>query len=154
MVAEVYASIGAFKAMFDMARGLKDINDDAIRNTAVIALQEKILSAQAEQSALIERIHILEKQVADFETWEDDRNRYELEDLGSSALAYMLKREFRTTEPPHFVCTNCFGQHRISIIQQTSLKKGEGIGFFCPACRSQIMPSSAAFEGGTIKWLD
>jgi hypothetical protein len=55
MVAEVYASISAFKAMFDMARGLKDINDAAIRNTAVIELQERILSAQAEQSSLIER---------------------------------------------------------------------------------------------------
>jgi hypothetical protein len=69
MVAEVYASIGAFKAMFDMARGLKDINDAAIRNSAVIELQEKILSAQAEQSDLIERIHVLEKQVEDFERW-------------------------------------------------------------------------------------
>jgi hypothetical protein len=26
MVAEVYAGIGAFKAMFDMAKGLKDIH--------------------------------------------------------------------------------------------------------------------------------
>ena len=132
MVAEVYASIGAFKAMFDMARGLKDINDAAIRNSAVIELQEKILSAQAEQSDLIERIHVLEKQVEDFERWEDDRNRYELKDLGWFGLAYMLKPEFRATEPPHFVCTSCFGEHRISIIQHTTLKKGEGMGFFAP----------------------
>jgi hypothetical protein len=39
MVAEVYAGIGAFKAMFDMAKGLKDIHDTTIRNGAIIDLQ-------------------------------------------------------------------------------------------------------------------
>jgi hypothetical protein len=65
MVAEVYATLGAFKAMFDMAKGLKDINDAAIRNGAVIALQEQILTAQAAQSTLIDRVNDLEKEVAD-----------------------------------------------------------------------------------------
>ena len=56
MVAEIYAGLSAFKAMFDMAKGLKDINDAAIRNGAVIELQEQILSAQQQQSELIERV--------------------------------------------------------------------------------------------------
>ena len=42
MVAEVFGSIGAFKAMFDIAKALKDMNDAAIRNGAVIELQEQI----------------------------------------------------------------------------------------------------------------
>jgi len=52
MVGEVFAGLSAFKAMYDAAKALKDINDAAIRNSAVIELQEKILSAQAAQAAL------------------------------------------------------------------------------------------------------
>jgi hypothetical protein len=53
MVAEVLAGLGAFKTMFDMAKALKDINDAAIRNGAVIELQEQILGAQVAQAALL-----------------------------------------------------------------------------------------------------
>ena len=54
MVAEVFVGLGSIKAAFDIAKGLKDIDDATRRNTAIIELQEKILSAQAEQSELIE----------------------------------------------------------------------------------------------------
>src|SRR4051812_8727548 len=70
MVAEVFASVSAFKTMFDLAKALKDINDAAIRNGAVIELQEQILAAQQAQTAAMERISELEKQSARFETWE------------------------------------------------------------------------------------
>ena len=56
MAGELLAGIGLFKSMLDTARGLKDMNDTAVRNAAAIDLQEKILTAQAEQATLIERI--------------------------------------------------------------------------------------------------
>src|SRR5262249_3392802 len=56
MVGEVFAGLGAIKTAFDIAKGLKDIDDAARRNAAVIELQEKILAAQQEQMALVERI--------------------------------------------------------------------------------------------------
>jgi hypothetical protein len=42
MVAEILGGISALKSAFDIAMGLKDIDDAARRNTAVIELQEKI----------------------------------------------------------------------------------------------------------------
>ena len=45
MVGEVFAGIGALKTAFDIAKGLKDIDDATRRNAAVIELQEKILTA-------------------------------------------------------------------------------------------------------------
>lgn len=68
MVSEVFAGLGAFKTMLDMAKALKDINDATIRNGAIIELQEKILTAREAQSALLERIGELEEKVAGFET--------------------------------------------------------------------------------------
>ena len=41
MVAEIYGGISALKSAFDIAKGLKDIDDAARRNAAVIELQEK-----------------------------------------------------------------------------------------------------------------
>jgi uncharacterized protein YlxW (UPF0749 family) len=69
MVAEVFAGLSAFKAMFDLAKGLKDISDATIRNGAIIELQEQILSAQEAQFELIEQVRDLENQVTDLKAW-------------------------------------------------------------------------------------
>jgi hypothetical protein len=155
MVAEVYAGLSAFKTLFDMAKGLKDINDATVRNGAIIELQEKILAAREAQSAALERIGELEKEVADFETWDTEKKQYELKHLGWNAFAFMLKPDARGTEPPHWVCAHCFRDRRTAeVIQHTSVKRGEGIGFFCPSCHTEIRPSHDAFDAGRIKWID
>ena len=41
MVAEVYAGLTSLKVAFDLAKGLKDMDDATRRNAAVIELQEK-----------------------------------------------------------------------------------------------------------------
>ncbi len=78
MVAEVFAGLGALKTAFDIAKGLKDIDDATRRNAAVIELQEKILAAQQSQSSLIETARELEKEVVQLKAWEADKQRYEL----------------------------------------------------------------------------
>jgi hypothetical protein len=40
MVAEIYGGLSAIKSAFDIAKGLKDIHDATLRNTAIIELQE------------------------------------------------------------------------------------------------------------------
>ncbi|HEY8871812.1 MAG TPA: hypothetical protein VIM52_02200 [Stellaceae bacterium] len=116
MVAEVYAGIGAFKAMFDMAKGLKDIHDTTIRNGAIIELQEQILSAQAQQSELIDRLRALEKEIAEAKTWETEKRRYQLEQLPPGSFALALKPEFSGGEPPHYICQTCFQRGKKSIL--------------------------------------
>ena len=133
MVAEIYGGIGAFKAMFDLAKGLKDINDATIRNGAVIELQEKILTAQEAQSTLVERVSELEKQVADFETWEAEKKNYDLKSVARSAFAYMLKPDARGTKPPHWLCTQCFQNKKRSIMQAVPMHRPDIIAK-CPAC--------------------
>jgi hypothetical protein len=154
MVAEIYAGLGAAKAAFDIAKGLKDIHDATLRNAAVIELQEKILTTQQSQAAIIERIGDLEKQVADFEAWDTEKERYELKTVGFAAFAYMLKPEARGREPPHFVCTNCYNQRRISIIQHGVPKQGAWPEFCCPSCRSKLSPNNESVSDGRIRWLD
>ena len=81
MVAEVFAGLSALKCAFDIAKGLKDIDDATRRNAAVIELQEKILSAQQSQSTLVKTIGDLETEVASLKNWETDKARYQLAEL-------------------------------------------------------------------------
>ena len=148
MVAEVLAGVSAFKAMFDMAKGLKDINDATIRNGAVIELQEQILTAQAAQSDLIERIRELEKEVASFEQWDAKEQEYELKKVARGAVAYMLKPEGRGTKPPHWVCTHCFQNRKISIMQPLADMGGYLI-HKCPGCANTFRN-----RGEEPVWID
>jgi hypothetical protein len=154
MVGEIYAGLSAAKSAFDIAKGLKDIHDATIRNSAIIELQEKILAAQSEQASLIDHIRNLEKQITDFETWETEKQKYDLKNLGYASFAFMLKPNARGTEPPHFVCTNCYNQRRISILQYGPPRPGKRPGHYCPACYNEILPSAEAFTDGRIRWLD
>ena len=89
MAAELIAGLSIFKSLLDSAKGLKDINDAAVRNGAIVELQEKILAAQTQQSALVERIRELEAEMARLEAWDREKERYQLTDHGGGTLAPM-----------------------------------------------------------------
>jgi hypothetical protein len=153
MAADIITGLGIFKSIYDSAKALKDINDGTVRNAAVIELQEKILTAQEAQSALIDRIRQLEEKMRSIETWETEKQRYELKDLGWGCFAYMLKPPMRGAQPPHWICTNCYSRGHTSIIQHSNVS-GVGQRYLCPMCKTQINPSPAAIERGVVKWLD
>jgi Zn finger protein HypA/HybF involved in hydrogenase expression len=121
--------------MLDVAKGLKDMNDAAVRNAAVIELQEKIFAAQSQQKALIERVRELEKRVTEFETWESEKQRYQLTDFGGGTFAYVLKPEMSGTEPPHRICAACYQKGHKSVLQR---KRENSLGqerYACPECK-------------------
>jgi len=154
MAADLITGIGIFKSLYDSAKALKDINDASVRNAAVIDLQEKILAAQHDQSSLVDRIRELEDRARTHDIWNTEKERYELKDLGWGAYAFMLKTEQRNDQPPHWVCTNCFGRQHISIIQNSHVA-GQGDRIVCPACKTQINPSQKAYgDNGEKKWID
>lgn len=124
MASEFIAGLGLFKTMFDMAKGLKDINDAAIRNGAIVELLEKITSAQMQQSALLERIGELEKEIARFEAWEAEKQRYELKSLPPGVFVRSVKDTMRNGEPPHYICANCYEQGKKSHLQSGGANNG------------------------------
>jgi DNA-directed RNA polymerase subunit RPC12/RpoP len=117
MVGEVFAGLGAIKTAFDIAKGLKDIDDATRRNAAVIELQEKILVAQEAQSALINRVTELEKEVAHLRDWEADKKRYQLTDIGNGVVALALKPTMSNGEPAHYLCADCAAKTQKSYLQ-------------------------------------
>jgi len=137
MVAEIYGGISAFKAMFDLAKTVKDINDTAIRQTASIELLEKILTAREAQAAALERIRELEEEIAKFETWDTEKENYELQAIARGATAYMLKPDARGSKPPHWLCAQCFENRKRSILQLAADFSVHWV-YHCQGCGSKI----------------
>ncbi len=119
MVGEAFAGLTAFKALMDTATGLKSIHDATIRDQAVFTLQREILAAQSAQMSLIEQIGQLEADIARFETWDTEKQRYELVNLKptGSVLAYAIKPAMQGSEPPHHICANCYERRTKSVLQ-------------------------------------
>lgn len=138
MAVEIVAGFGLFKSMLDIVKGLKDISDAVARNAIAIELQEKILAAQEQQSALIERIRELEKEVTSFETWEAEKQKYDLEKIGQGQFARALKPVVEPRGEKHYVCANCFEQKQISVLQPEFRPVGRARVLVCFRCGAEI----------------
>lgn len=144
MTADLFAGLGAFKMLLDSAKALKDINDGAVRNAAVIELQERILAAQEAQFALIERVRELEEKVASFEGWETEKLRYEMQLTAGGGIVYALKAQADPSEPAHKICANCYANRKKSVLQKVGAniaRQQLGIlpSFKCQNCGSEIL---------------
>jgi hypothetical protein len=125
MVGEAFAALSSFKAMMDIAKGLKDLSDETTRNRVAIELQEKILAAQAAQSNLIERNRQLENELASLKSWEADKERYQLQELPPGIFVRTLKSAMAHGEPTHRLCTQCYDGGKKSILQSLGTLHGQ-----------------------------
>lgn len=145
MTAELTAAITSLRAAADIAKAMIGLRDAALIQSKVIELQGEILSAQSSafaaqetQSALLERVRNLEKEVADLEAWETEREKYELKEIIAGVFAFGLKENAGTSEPQHFLCSNCYQDRRKSILQA---QKGRDLEpqLHCPKCQMTIV---------------
>ena len=142
MVGEVFAGLGALKTAFDIAKGLKDIDDAARRNAAVIELQEKILAAYEAHSTLLARVRELEEKMASFEKWDTEKFRYELKQLirGAPTFAYALKPDAQPAETFHCICASCYQSRVKSVLQflRVVLIGSDEKILGCPICKTEV----------------
>ena len=110
MVAEIYGGITALKSIFDMAKGLKDMNDESARKSAVIDLQEKIMNVQETHSSLVRQFEEVVAENQRLKSWEQEKTRYRLETIPPGLQVYSLKPDMANGEPPHRICANCYNK--------------------------------------------
>lgn len=141
----LFVSIGSnLKAATDIAVGLSklktmaEVNAKAIElQGAILRLQSDAFAAQAEQSAMIQNVRNLEKEIADVKAWEETKQRYELYQPTAGTFVYALKAECKKTEPAHWICTNCYESGKRSILQ-LGIKGSENDHYGCPSCKAVI----------------
>jgi hypothetical protein len=135
MVGEVFAGVTAFNAMLNAAKALRDMDNAVSRNSAIIDLQGQILAAQEDYAKLRETVGKLENQLAGFETWESEKQRYVLKEHGERlALAYALKEGVEPPEHPHSICPDCYQQRKRSILQTVHHLVGHSNSLVCHVC--------------------
>ncbi len=152
-IAAVAGVMSALKGAQDIAKATLGLRDAALVREKVIELQGAILAAQSgafeahtAQTALLERVRELEKQVADLEAWKAEKQRYELKEVAPGAFAYALKADEQGAEPAHRICAGCYEHRRKSILQRTT-----SIHLKCFDCGALI---TAERQSPSSRWSD
>ena len=164
----IATALTSLKSAGDIAKAMIGMRDDAAFKAKMIEFQAAIIEAQnsaiaanEERATLVERIRELEKQVADLEAWEREKQRYELVSLAPNVVAYAVKDALRGAEPPHYICANCLTGGKKSFLQQ--YVRGSAMDKYrCNGCgedlavdKSDGRPHSALprRSGGPQSWM-
>jgi len=98
-------------------------SDEAKRNAQLIAfqsviiqLQSTIASVQIQNASLLQDKRDLERQIAEMNGWEGEKQRYTLVTIWDGSVAYALKESASQGEPPHWLCTFCYSNGKKSIL--------------------------------------
>jgi hypothetical protein len=143
-----HGDLSAAPGAWDIAKGLKDIDDAVRRNAAVIDLQQTILAAQQEQSVLIEKVRELEKEVTELKAWGAEKEKYELKNVGRGAFAYVRKKDAQPSEPSHWLCAQCYQNSKKSILQYHHGDHRDHV-YDCSACGGKIRVDYSVSPSGT-----
>jgi hypothetical protein len=146
--AEIAAAVQSVRMSFDLAKAAMGLRDaEAFRTKAVelngLILQtlEKSIETREAEAAQLERIRLLEAEVASLKAWGTEKERYELKPVGYGGVAYMLKREARGAEPPHWLCPNCYANGKKAFVHMTPKTHQRETVYVCVYCSSQILSS-------------
>src|SRR5258708_31971744 len=119
----IATAVNSLKVAGDIAVSLVNLKTMAEVQAKAIELNQKIITAQhdifaanAAQSAFIQRISELEKEITQMEAWETEKQRYKLASLEMGAVVQALKKDMSHGEPPHYLCANCFKQGKQSVL--------------------------------------
>jgi hypothetical protein len=155
-VAEIAAGITSLRATLDIAKSMIGLRDAEAFRAKSIELQETILraldsgiEAREAYAQQLDAIRALETEVARLKAWDTEKEKYELKPNYMGAVTYMLKPEARGSEPPHWLCPNCYAHGKKSFL----LPIGRGTSALhrihkCSDCKTE------ALMYGKPKWDD
>ena len=86
-------------------------------NTVILTAQRHALAAQAREVELTNRISKFEEEVMQLKDWNVEKEDYELQSIGGTAFAYMMKGCVKTSEAKHWLCQPCFENAKKSVLQ-------------------------------------
>jgi hypothetical protein len=140
--------LNAVKALTDIAKTLIGLRDSAKLleanvefNQQILAVQQALLGAQAEQTTLIQTVREREEEIARLKTWETEKQRYKLVEVASGAFAYVVKPEAQGPEPEYLICPTCYEKGQKSVLQANSPQARRITGGdmrTCPVCQTTV----------------
>lgn len=146
MITEIQSAIAGLKSAAEIAKVVYSAKLDADTKEKVVALQELIFearqsafNAQNDLATVKQRVTDLEAQIAEFEQWGKESQRYKLfNPQGVNGVVFGLKESESNSEPPHYLCTNCYQQRRKSFLYTYKHPDATRSAFLCSACKAQV----------------
>lgn len=148
-LADIGSALGALQSASNIIKTLAGLRNEGERSAKLIELQNQIVAAQTSaiqatsaQSSLIDRVHELEAQIAQMETWSAEKQRYELKTVSAGAFAYALKADASGAEPAHYICQPCYEKGKKRILQfnpSAMIDVGIPNTLKCPECKAEIV---------------
>jgi len=143
--AELAAAVTGIRSALDIAKAMIGLRDaEAFRaksielQTVILESLDKAIEARESYAAQLDQIRALEAEVARLKAWDAEKQNYELKPCGNGAVAYMLKPAARGSEPPHWLCPNCFAGGKKSFLNPVQgVPKGMGWPYQCKGCGAQ-----------------
>lgn len=135
---DVFAGIGAFKAMFETAKGLVGIRDSLIRDEAAVGLQRQILAAEQDYAALQQKVRDLEQEVRDLKDWEAEKQRYEYQRIEPGVHLPTHKAGMGGPAGAQHLCPGCYEDGKKSVLQATPETEARYRVHLCPRCKLRL----------------
>lgn len=113
-IAAIGGALGSIKAAGEIANAMlklhdaKALQDKTIElNRIILSAQQDAMAANATQSELVAQVAQLKKEIADLKSWEADKARYQLSEIGGGIVALSIKEAMRNGEAFHRICADC-----------------------------------------------
>jgi hypothetical protein len=139
------AGLSSIQAALAITKTISDARNTSNLLSVKLELQGFLLEAQEAQAALVAEKRQLEERVRALETWDEEKQRYELQTAGhSEGFVYGLKAEAQGSEPDHKLCAHCYEHGKKRLLQPHTIPEGRAQVLMCGDCKEQILVRGVA----------
>jgi len=135
----------SLKAAGEITKAMMSLRDISLIQGKVIELQSLILAAQSDaltaqesQFSLLDRVRELEDRHSILAAWDQEKEKYELEQIAPNVFVWKLKSGPQGLGVSHKVCPTCFQRKQVSILQQETMHPGRAVVLVCKECGSDF----------------
>ena len=145
VLSEISTAVSALKTAIQITKTFFSITKDAdIHHNAIelqniiMSIQSSMLDLQAKYYELLKSKDDIEKELITIKNWNVTQSQYDLIEIKSGVFVYIPNENHKSPKPIHYLCTNCFQNHKKSFLQ-IKKKYSTGFGdFYCPLCNMEI----------------
>jgi rubredoxin len=142
MYTEITAFVTALGHATNIAKALINARDEVKRTSLAVEFNEAIIDVQTKQLAVVEKNQsllaaneALNKQLAAYDRWEQEKSRYRLENVGAGAVVFALDPDKASGDALHWLCPHCYESRKKGFFQ----RHGKVFNHYkCDGCGSEI----------------
>lgn len=144
MVGPLAEAIGLLDDIVGLVKNVKAVFSKSDVFAALEDLRARLVSAQNENLALqsknrelLEQHCALQEELRRLKDFKLDAKKYVLCNVGTHTHLYAPKKRGKNTDPTHYLCPNCYHDHRKSVLQFSRRELRHDV-LACPHCKAEF----------------